>query len=95
MNFIKTQLDDYIGQLSGKAIAFYNFILTIGAVMTLADWLDIGSKAVTFFITIIVGLLSARYYVLRNRKLQKEIELKDQELYKAIQENKHRSNGKV
>jgi hypothetical protein len=86
-------IDDVIQIIPVKIMIMLNWLMTITAALTLIDWMAIGIRTVTGFITIGVGLLSFRYYMLRNRgkeldnKLkEKEIEIKDQELYARIQE---------
>lgn len=93
MNLIKEHLDHHIHNLGDKSMVAINSILVSGAALTFSDVLDLGTKIAVFIITVIVGLLSMRHYQLKNKLKQKEIELKDQELYKLIAENKKRSNG--
>lgn len=92
---MKEHLDSFVNQLSGKAMAVINAVTISGAVITWSDMLDWSQKLATFIVTLIVGGLSARHYYLKNQKLKREIELQDQELFRIIEENKHRSNGKA
>lgn len=93
MNLIRHHIDEHLSHLSSKAVTLLNSIMVFTAGLTLSDWLDLSQKWVTFIITVVVGVFSARHYYLKNRKLKKESELLDQQIYKAIEDNKHRSNG--
>lgn len=73
-----------------KAVGMLNFIGFILASLTIIDWMDFSIRIVTGIISAVIGWLVIRHYRLKIRLTEKELELKDQELFKLIQENKSR-----
>jgi uncharacterized membrane-anchored protein len=84
----RSYFDSLIQNLKPATVTVLNWIVTISATITLIEFLDITLRVITGVITIGVGLLSWRHYMLKNRNLEKDIQLKDQELYARTQENK-------
>lgn len=85
------KLDAIILQLNSKvcALLFYFF-----GTISMLEVFGIVKNVVLFIIAVISGLLAIRHYYLKNKLTKKEIELKDQELFKVLWDNKNRENGK-
>lgn len=88
---MKHHIDEFIA----KSIGMINAVLTILAAMTVIDWMDVTVRIITGVISIAIGLLVFRHYRLKIKLIEKEIELKDQEIGQKLMEIKNRSNGKV